>query len=166
MSSTAPFHLDSLYCQEPHFDEDIYQTLGEHEPLLELNDRFDEENEDGLASLFMKEDNNVVCDDFVNTPFLVEARRDAVEWMLRVVGFYSFSAVTAVLAVNYFDRFVKRFEFQRDKVWMVQLVSVTCLALAAKMEEVDVPLLLDFQVRRFFNFVMYTNCLIECVNEF
>lgn len=154
MSSITPFHLDSLYCQEPHFDEDIYQTLGGHEPVLELNDHFDEENEDGLASLFLKEDKNVVWDDFVDTPFLVEARRDAVEWILRVVGFYSFSSVTAVLAVNYFDRFVKRFEFEGDKVWMVQLVSVTCLSLAAKMEEVDVPLLLDFQVRHFFSLVL------------
>lgn len=146
MSFTTSFQLDSLYCQEPHFDEDFYQTPGEHEPVLELDDHFDEENEDGLASLFLKEDSNVVCDDFVNNPFLVESRRDAVEWILRVVGFYSFSSLTAVLAVNYFDRFVQRFEFQRDKVWMVQLVSVTCLSLAAKMEEVDVPLLLDFQV--------------------
>ncbi|KAK1392421.1 Cyclin N-terminal domain-containing protein [Heracleum sosnowskyi] len=146
MSLPTSFHLDSLYCQEPHFDEDIYQTDGEHEQVLELNDHFDEENEDGLASLFLKEDSNVVCDDFVNNPFLVESRRDAVEWMLRVVGFYSFSSLTAVLAVNYFDRFVKRFEFSRDKVWMIQLVSVTCLSIAAKMEEVDVPLLLDFQV--------------------
>lgn len=146
MSFPTPFHLDSLYCQEPHFDEDIYQTHGEHEQFLELNDHFDEENEDGLASLFLKEDNKVVCDDFFNNPFLVESRRDAVEWILRVVGFYSFSSLTAVLAINYFDRFVNRFEFSRDKVWMVQLVSVTCLSLAAKMEEVDVPILLDFQV--------------------
>ncbi|KAL1822168.1 hypothetical protein ACET3Z_008946 [Daucus carota] len=143
---TACFHLDSLYCEEPHFDEDIYQTDGEHEHGGVLSQDFDEENEDGLASLFLKEDKNVGFDGLVSDPFLAEARRGAVEWMLRVVGFYSFSALTGVLAVNYFDRFVGRFEFQREKMWMVQLVSVTCLSIAAKMEEVDVPLLLDFQV--------------------
>ena len=35
---------------------------------------------------------------------------------------------------------------QQDKAWPLQLLSVTCLSLAAKMEESKVPLLLDLQV--------------------
>lgn len=35
---------------------------------------------------------------------------------------------------------------QPDKAWPLQLLSVACLALAAKMEERKVPLLLDLQV--------------------
>jgi len=35
---------------------------------------------------------------------------------------------------------------QRDKTWPMQLLSVACLSLAAKMEETKVPLLLDLQV--------------------
>ncbi|RRT46032.1 hypothetical protein BHM03_00028099 [Ensete ventricosum] len=34
------------------------------------------------------------------------------------------------------------------KAWMTQLLSVACLSLAAKMEEIEVPLSLDLQVRR------------------
>lgn len=154
MSFTTPFHLDSLYCQEPHFNEENYETFDEYEPLFVLNQHFDQENEDGLSSLLLKEEISVVCDDLEKNSFLVEARRDAVEWILKVVGFYSFSSLTAVLAVNYFDRFVKRFEFQTGKLWMIQLVSVTCLSLAAKMEEVDVPLLLDLQVGPFLIFCL------------
>ena len=35
---------------------------------------------------------------------------------------------------------------QQDKPWMNQLEAVACLSLAAKMDETEVPLLLDFQV--------------------
>ncbi|PSS02686.1 Cyclin-D3-1 like [Actinidia chinensis var. chinensis] len=34
----------------------------------------------------------------------------------------------------------------REKPWMIQLLAVTCLSLAAKVEETQVPLLLDLQV--------------------
>ncbi|CAI0557447.1 unnamed protein product, partial [Linum tenue] len=37
-------------------------------------------------------------------------------------------------------------DWMKDKPWMIQLVAVTCLSLAAKVEETDVPLLLDLQV--------------------
>ena len=36
---------------------------------------------------------------------------------------------------------------QKGKGWPLQLLSVACLALAAKMEETSVPLLLDLQVK-------------------
>jgi hypothetical protein len=35
---------------------------------------------------------------------------------------------------------------QKNKAWTMQLLAVACLSLAAKMEETDVPLSLDFQV--------------------
>ena len=38
---------------------------------------------------------------------------------------------------------------QKGKAWMIQLLSVACLSLAAKMEETEVPLLLDLQVMEF-----------------
>ncbi|KAL1296042.1 hypothetical protein AAHE18_19G254800 [Arachis hypogaea] len=74
------------------------------------------------------------------------ARREAVEWMLKVNAHYGFSALTATLAVTYLDRFLLSFHFQREKPWMIQLASVTCISLAAKVEETQVPLLLDLQV--------------------
>ncbi|XP_057749149.1 cyclin-D3-1-like [Arachis stenosperma] len=47
---------------------------------------------------------------------------------------------------TYLDRFLLSFHFQREKPWMIQLASVTCISLAAKVEETQVPLLLDLQV--------------------
>lgn len=35
---------------------------------------------------------------------------------------------------------------QEGKDWMLQLLSVACISLAAKMEESEVPMLLDLQV--------------------
>ena len=35
---------------------------------------------------------------------------------------------------------------QNGKAWVMHLLSVACLSLAAKMEEIEVPLLLDLQV--------------------
>ncbi|KAL5726174.1 hypothetical protein ACHQM5_009241 [Ranunculus cassubicifolius] len=74
------------------------------------------------------------------------ARQEAVEWMLKVDAQYGFSPLTVVLAVNYLDRFMASVSFQRDKPWMTQLAAVACLSVAAKMEEIQVPLLLDLQV--------------------
>lgn len=42
------------------------------------------------------------------------------------------------------------FNEQKDKAWMMQLLSVACLSLASKMEETEVPLILDLQVKLVF----------------
>lgn len=80
-----------------------------------------------------------------------DPRREAVEWILEVVSYYSFTGVTAVLAVNYLDRFVDRFDGELEKPWMNHLAAVSCLSLAAKVEETHVPLLLDLQVLNILN---------------
>ena len=150
--------LDGLYCEEEGFGEDYScgfddeicdknmkkeQTLSS---VLLQEDLFWEENE--LLSLISKEKETHVRFDSGGSKdgSLMVARREAVEWFLRVKAHYGFSALTGVLAVNYFDRFISSSRFQRDKPWMGQLAAVACLSLAAKVEETHVPLLLDLQV--------------------
>ncbi|THG14823.1 hypothetical protein TEA_018678 [Camellia sinensis var. sinensis] len=82
---------------------------------------------------------------------IVEARLDAIDWMLKVHGYYNFRDETAYLSVNYLDRFLCSHALpyrsaQEGKRWLWQLLSVACLSLAAKMEETRAPLLLDLQV--------------------
>ncbi|GFZ21489.1 similar to CYCLIN D3;2 [Actinidia rufa] len=101
-------------------------------------DLFWEEEE--LTSLLSKEQQNHLYNHLETNPSLDFARREAVEWVLKVNAYYSFSALTAILAVNYFDRFVLSFQIQREKPWMSQLAAVACLSLAAKVEETQVPL--------------------------
>lgn len=159
-SQNPPLFLDGLYCEEEHFEEDLaeYGTVEESEnfgecvrdpslsPLtLIKHDLFWEDEE--LVSLISKEQEAHLC--YINVssdgPLMV-ARREAVEWMMRVNAHYGFSTLTTVLAVNYFDRFISSLPFQRDKPWMSQLTAVACLSLAAKVEETQIPLLLDLQV--------------------
>ncbi|GAB2293810.1 hypothetical protein Dimus_028023 [Dionaea muscipula] len=157
---------DALYCEEDqHWDEESREDCffeGQSSYLrndsagagagglnllrlqLTEEDLFWEGDE--LSNLLSKEEENRILETLVGNPSLGLARREAVEWMLRVHAYYSFNALTAILAVNYLDRFLFSFQFQREKPWMTQLAAVACLSLAAKVEETHVPLLLDLQV--------------------
>ncbi|CAL9130016.1 unnamed protein product [Musa textilis] len=73
------------------------------------------------------------------------ARRDAVAWILKARAYHRFRPLTACLAVDYVDRFLSSHRLPQNG-WALQLLSVTCLSLAAKMEETVVPSLLDLQV--------------------
>lgn len=121
------FLLDSLYCKDESFQDLIWEK-------------------EELDSLLSKEEENHMCDVVINNPFLSVFRKEAIEWILEAVDFHNFSAQTAILAVNYLDRFLFSLKSQSEKPWMNQLAAVTCLSLAAKIEETQVPLLLDLQV--------------------
>ncbi|GMJ12839.1 CYCLIN D3;1 [Hibiscus trionum] len=153
------FLLDALYCEEDGAAE-VSEEEEEEEssssssnnggnpsfpPLLLEQDLFWEDDE--LLSLFSKEEAEFLTVEYSRDVHR-ETRREAVEWMLKVNARYGFTTLTAVLSVNYLDRFFTRRgpHFQSDKPWLIQLAAVTCLSLAAKVEETHVPLLLDFQV--------------------
>ncbi|GMI88302.1 hypothetical protein HRI_002499500 [Hibiscus trionum] len=76
----------------------------------------------------------------------VIARQDSINWILKVHAYHNFSPVTAFLSINYLDRFLSSHYLPLANGWPFQLLSVACLSLAAKMEEPEVPLLLDLQV--------------------
>ncbi|XP_042490672.1 cyclin-D4-1-like [Macadamia integrifolia] len=83
----------------------------------------------------------------------VSARNDSVDWIYKVYRHYSFEPLTACLAVNYMDRFLSEYELLRGsndcnnkESWTYQLLSVSCLSVAAKMEEINVPMSGDLQV--------------------
>ncbi|KAH0681449.1 hypothetical protein KY284_022534 [Solanum tuberosum] len=123
-----PFLLDSLYCEE-----DILTEVSVETESFSAHDLLWEEEE--LTSLFSKETEYKISYNMLEKDqSFISARRESVEWILKTTAYYSFSAQTAFLAsLNH-------------KPWMNQLVAVTCLSLAAKVEETDVPLLLDLQV--------------------
>jgi cyclin D3 len=169
--------LDALYCEEERWEEEVEEegevVQGESEicsskssgikkpslfPLLLLEqDLFLADEE--LLSLFSKEEQQQanLNHGIVETESAISAaRREAVEWMLKVNAHYGFSSLAAILSINYLDRFLASHHFHRDnKPWMMQLVAVACLSLAAKVEETQVPILLDLQVRSNTNQYMY-----------
>ncbi|MCO5581872.1 hypothetical protein L7F22_035761 [Adiantum nelumboides] len=80
-----------------------------------------------------------------SNPMLCEARCNAARWMTKAHVSHKFSPVTVAMAMNYLDRYLQKSFTLPWKSWMMELLSVACLSVAAKMEEVDVPALLDLQ---------------------
>ncbi|PRQ22654.1 putative cyclin B3, G2/mitotic-specific [Rosa chinensis] len=77
----------------------------------------------------------------------VTARQDSINWILKVHSHYRFAPLTAFLSVNYLDRFLSTRSLpQQHGRWPFQLLSVACLSLAAKMEEPNVPYIVDLQI--------------------
>lgn len=135
---------DGLYCSEVQlWGDEGEQQRGNCSTLIE-HDLYWEEEE--MVALLTNQTETELLE--IGTP-LALVRRDAVDWILKVQAHYDFAALTAVLAVNYLDRFLVRLRPWRDQPWMGQLSAVACLTLAAKVEETNVPLLLDFQVLHF-----------------
>ncbi|XP_050214420.1 cyclin-D3-3-like [Mercurialis annua] len=145
----------ALYCCEENWEDDddeqeedemnnkkldFFMTHG----LVLNQDLFWEDDE--LSSLLAKQEQSKLYKKLETSSSLAKARREAIEWMFKVNAYYSFTALTAVLAVNYLDRFLFSFHVQTEKPWMTQLAAVACLSIAAKVEETHVPLLLDLQV--------------------
>ncbi|PPD92399.1 hypothetical protein GOBAR_DD10643 [Gossypium barbadense] len=161
MALNSSFVFDALYCLEENWEEEPREGyfveveeegscynhgINQSNSFPTLLDQDLSWEGDELSSLLSKEEQNLLYDSLQSNGNLAGARREAVEWMLKVNAHYSFSALTAVLAVNYLDRFLLTFPFQSEKPWMSQLAAIACLSLAAKVEETQVPLLLDLQV--------------------
>lgn len=145
----APFSM--LFCEEDSSgfdeeDEDSCHKSDEKFPFFHLGflDRDMFWDDDELSGLISKE--NELGPSVLDDEFLSLCREKAVDWILRVKSHYGFSSLTALLAVNYFDRFITSRKFQTEFPWMSQLTALACLSLAAKVEEVRVPLLVDLQV--------------------
>ncbi|KAG0482835.1 hypothetical protein HPP92_010919 [Vanilla planifolia] len=89
---------------------------------------------------------NDYCKRLLSGSLDVSIRRDAIDWIRKVHSYYKFGPLSFYLSVNYLDRFLSTYELPQGKAWMTQLLSVACLSLASKMEEMEIPLLLDLQV--------------------
>ncbi|CAL9105527.1 unnamed protein product [Musa textilis] len=116
------------------------------DPLADIPPQSDE----CLASLVERESEHMPREDYAERlrsgALDSSIRTDAIDRILKVHAHYNFGPLSAYLSVNYLDRFLSNYELPKGKAWMTQLLSVACLSLAAKMEETEVPLCLDFQV--------------------
>ncbi|KAG2663590.1 hypothetical protein I3760_16G039100 [Carya illinoinensis] len=135
--------LDALYCSEEHWEGEVGEVCfhGEDEvednfygvntdiepnrfPLISLDQQETFRDDGQLVSLLSKElQNDQLFENLKNDPYLAGTRAEAVEWMLKVNAHYSFSVLTAILAVNYLDRFLSSFRSQAGKPWMIQLAA-------------------------------------------
>ncbi|KAF8404685.1 hypothetical protein HHK36_009573 [Tetracentron sinense] len=108
------------------------------------------QSEECLGLMIQRECEHLPRDDYLERfrsgDLDLGVRREAVDWIGKVHALYNFGPLTAYLSINYLDRFLSAYELPRDQAWMMQLLAVACLSLAAKMEETEVPLSLDLQV--------------------
>uniref|UniRef100_A0A0D9XVS2 Cyclin-like domain-containing protein n=1 Tax=Leersia perrieri TaxID=77586 RepID=A0A0D9XVS2_9ORYZ len=74
------------------------------------------------------------------------ARLKAVRYIIYAMGRLGLEAATAFNAVNYLDRFLSINSHLRWEEWMVEVVSVACLSLACKLDQVNIPSLHDLQM--------------------
>ncbi|XVF17506.1 hypothetical protein REPUB_Repub10bG0128700 [Reevesia pubescens] len=147
--------LPNLYCNEAA--NEVVACEAAHDNECEIvtsassgSDSFIDYDDDCLLNMFDSEVDQMleskVLSRFYDLPDIVTARQQAVQWMLKVHSFYRFRPETAYLSINYLDRFLSARALPQGKGWPMQLLSLSCLSLAAKMEETTIPILLDLQI--------------------
>ncbi|MCD7461283.1 Cyclin-D2-1 [Datura stramonium] len=108
------------------------------------------QSDECVALMIEKECEHMPCGDYLeklrNGDFDFGARREILDWICKVHSHFNFGPLCLYLSVNYLDRFLSAYDLPKGKVWMIQLLAVACLSLAAKMEETEVPLSLDLQI--------------------
>ncbi|CAA2934823.1 cyclin-D1-1 [Olea europaea subsp. europaea] len=151
MSVSCSDCFSDLLCGED--SSIIFSSGGEHLPECSSDLDYPQPDvEESIAGLIENErDFMVPCSDYMekshsNQYIDASTRADSVAWILKVKRYYGFQPLTAYLSVNYFDRFLYSHQLRKMNGWPVQLLTVACLSLAAKVEEPLVPSLLDLQV--------------------
>ncbi|XP_010444529.1 PREDICTED: cyclin-D4-1-like isoform X1 [Camelina sativa] len=110
-----------------------------------------EESEEIIREMVEKEKQHLPSDDYIKRLRsgdldLNVRRREALNWIWKACEEHQFGPLCFCLSMNYLDRFLSVHDLPSGKVWILQLLAVACLSLAAKIEETEVPTLIDLQV--------------------
>ncbi|OVA07972.1 Cyclin [Macleaya cordata] len=109
---------------------------------------FQEDQSDTIPYLFASELDHMPCLNYVSSfetrDLDVSVRREGISLILQMQFSCNFDPSIQYLAVNYFDRFISRQEVPHEKPWMLRLLGISCVSLAAKMKRIDFSLT-DFQ---------------------
>ncbi|PON72941.1 Cyclin [Parasponia andersonii] len=121
---------------EESVDEDTlrsYTTSEEEEYVESLSNR-----ETGFG---FKKDESLVFGDEVK-----RARLEAIDWIIRSGTAFGFRKQTAYLSITYLDRYLSKNPIDNnDQLWVIRLLSVASLRIAAKMEESKIPSASEFR---------------------
>ncbi|XP_009614641.1 cyclin-D4-1 isoform X1 [Nicotiana tabacum] len=142
--------LDSLTISQQNIEtnsKDLSFSNGiRSEPLIDLPSL----SEECLSFMVQREMEFLPKDDYLERlrsgDLDLSVRKEALDWIWKAHMHYGFGELSFCLSINYLDRFLSLYELPRSKTWTVQLLAVACLSLAAKMEEINVPLTVDLQV--------------------
>ncbi|KAJ8561400.1 hypothetical protein K7X08_027590 [Anisodus acutangulus] len=156
------FAISNLLCEEDNntiFDNGYYDDRTYHQNSQQKKQMFYGEekftvlplqSDEYVALMIEKECAHMPCGDYFeklrNGDLAFEARNEILDWISKVHSHFNFGPLCLYLSVNYLDRFLAAYDLPKGKVWMIQLLAVACLSLAAKMEEIEVPLSIDLQI--------------------
>ncbi|XP_054795894.1 cyclin-D5-2-like isoform X3 [Prosopis cineraria] len=136
-TSASSFSFSSLLCEED--EASILKVSDENSGKDWMNPcSVFEDEEEYIEILFKREMGFVFPRDDCSTSaakWLKSARVDAIDWIFNTGAKFGFKFHTIYLSVTYFDRFLSSRSIDEGKHWAVQLLSMGCLSLAAKMEE-------------------------------
>ncbi|CAH2043351.1 unnamed protein product [Thlaspi arvense] len=139
----------SLLCTETSVGDEENGIIVDKIPISQMG--FPSESEEIIREMMEKEKQHLPRDDYIKRLRsgdldLNVRRREALDWIWKACEEHQFGALCICLSVNYLDRFLSVHDFPSGKAWTVQLLAVACLSLAAKIEETEVPMLVDLQV--------------------
>lgn len=146
--SQSSVSLCSLLCQETEqcFDEDSFTNLKHKATTSETDDEFVEALLRREVSFGIKSPS---ASSAMIPNWIKSARSEAIAWFLNMRDFFGFRFQTVYLSVTYVDRFLSTRSIASQESWVIPLLSVACLSLAAKMEECSVPSLSEFQLEEY-----------------
>ncbi|CAK7350743.1 unnamed protein product [Dovyalis caffra] len=103
-------------------------------PLTSLK----EHQSDTIPDLFASESDHMPSRNFLHclksSDFFVSFRQEAISLILQAQYSCNYDPFISYLAVNYMDRFICRQEIPQGKPWILRLLVISCLSLAAKMK--------------------------------
>ncbi|KAG5246859.1 cyclin [Salix suchowensis] len=98
----------------------------------------EEHHSDTVPNLFASESDHMPSRNFLhclkNSGFNVSFRQEAISLLLQAQYSCNYDPFIPYLAVNYMDRFIAKQEIPQGKPWILRLVVISCLSLAAKMK--------------------------------
>ncbi|KAG6755942.1 hypothetical protein POTOM_039350 [Populus tomentosa] len=93
---------------------------------------------DTIPDLFVSESDHMPSRNFLHclktSDFYVSFREEAISRILQAQYSCNYDLFIPYLAVNYMDRFISRQEIPQGKPWILRLLIISCLSLAAKMK--------------------------------
>ncbi|XP_009614202.1 cyclin-D4-2-like isoform X1 [Nicotiana tomentosiformis] len=168
MAANMNSAISSLLCAEDNniiFGNDNNDDVGKwylknNQSSKQNHSFFGEENflavmqlqsEECVDLMIEKENQHMPCGDYLdklrNGKLDIEIREQILDLIGKVHSHFNFGPLCLYLSVNYLDRFLSAYDLPKGKAWMIQLLAIACLSLAAKMEETIVPLSLDLQIK-------------------
>ncbi|KAJ6999670.1 hypothetical protein D5086_007940 [Populus alba] len=98
----------------------------------------EEHQSDTVPNLFASESDHMPSRNFLHclktSGFYVSFRQEAISLILQAQYSCNYDAFIPYLAVNYMDRFISKQEIPQGKPWILRLLVISCLSLAAKMK--------------------------------